>query len=247
MAPPSLARAGRRRTPRRRWLAVAIAFAALLALGFAPGDRALYPPAGGAGMRVTVVDHGWHAGLVVAAADLRAAALALGRERRALGHALRSLAAQDPRARWLEIGWGDDGFYRSVARIEDLTAETALAALLWPTPSVMHVAAFDRPPDEAFAAAERVTLTLSRAGFLRFATALAETLALGPGGAVEDRGPGLYGGARFYAAAPGYHAFNTCNHWVARLLRRAGVPASPLPGTFSTGLVAELRLRAARD
>ena len=41
-----------------------------------------------------------------------------------------------------------------------------------------------------------------------------------------------------------YHLFQTCNHWVASLLRAAGVPASGVPGTFSVTLMAELRWRS---
>jgi hypothetical protein len=37
----------------------------------------------------------------------------------------------------------------------------------------------------------------------------------------------LYGGGRFYRSRERYHAFNTCNVWVARALREAGCPIDP--------------------
>ena len=121
-----------RRAARIGLLALGL-FAAGLALGTASGDPALYPYRGGDGVRVHVVDHGYHAGLVVAAPDLRAAALRLARTEPDLAHVLRAVAQDYPHADWLEFGWGDAGFYRDARTLEDVTLALVLRALLVPS------------------------------------------------------------------------------------------------------------------
>lgn len=216
--------------------------AGVLLLGTARGDPSLYPPSG-PGVTVVVVDHGYHAGIVLPAPALRAAAIGLARERADLAHALRAVVADYPAADWLEIGWGDAGFYRGARGVEDVTAAMAFRALLLPTPSVLHVVPGWGDPADAFPGAGRVTLALGEAGMVRLARRLAETIAVDAAGMPELQGRSLYGLGAFYAARPAYHALFTCNHWIAALLRAAGVPASWSFSATSAGLMAELRLR----
>ncbi|MEM7497004.1 MAG: DUF2459 domain-containing protein [Pseudomonadota bacterium] len=221
--------------------------ATLMALGVWFGvaweEPSLYPAAPDEARWVAVVDHGWHAGLVVAAADLRAAAVALGREDPAGAAALRQLAARHPMAPFLEIGWGEAEVYQGVRQIEDLELHVAARALLWPTPSVLHVVPLASAPAESLRRAERRELALSDSGFAALAAGIAETLETDAAGRPREIGPGLYGDALFYEARPSYSALQTCNHWVAGLLRRAGVPASWLSSAWSGGLMAELGWR----
>jgi hypothetical protein len=58
--------------------------------------------------------------------------------------------------RYLEIGWGDAGFYQSRHYTLALTAR----ALLAPSKSVVHVVGFDPPPEQAFPRASIVLLHL---------------------------------------------------------------------------------------
>lgn len=232
-----------RRLGRAAWaMAAALALAAAGAwLSLAPGDPALYP-ARGAGATVAVLDHGWHSGIAVGQAELRAAAVRIGAESPDLAERLRWLAARFPAAEWLEIGWGDAAFYRATPGIGDVDLWLGLRALLWPTPSVIQVVPGVGAVAGAFPRSEIVELRLSERGFDRLAAALAATVP--PAGPRPPRGPSLYGGGAFYSAMPSYHLFLTCNHWISALLRAAGVPSSTLPSTFSSGLVAELSWRA---
>lgn len=229
-----------------------IAFATLAALGIAfwvsltPGDPEVFPAAAGApSVEIHVADHGWHAGLIVEVEDLLAAGFA--RQDRAPEEAAilialaRTMAAGD----WVEIGWGDEGFYRAEA-VSALEVDPAVIAraLFLPTPTVMHVFAGLGPPAEAFPGAQIQSLRLSATGFDRLAGVVARAFAPGPGGLPEDQGPGVYGYARFYAARGAYTALRTCNNWVAEALRAAGVPASWSTSAFSAGLMMELRLRS---
>src|SRR5262249_14877789 len=80
------------------------------------GDRALWPPAPGTPTsEIHVVSHGYHSGIVIPRAALRDQAS--GRGRVALG----AIATRFAGFERLEIGWGDEGFYRAVPTIDSLT------------------------------------------------------------------------------------------------------------------------------
>lgn len=207
------------------------------------GDPSLYPPVPGqAAIRVHVVDHGWHTGLVVRVADLSGAALRLGLSRPVDSHRLRWLASRYPHAEWLELGWGDAVFYQATPGIADVDPWLGLRALAVPTPSALQVVPGEGRVAALFARSQVLPLELSQAGFDALAIGLAATLPeVLPNAPI---GPSLYGGGVFYTARLDYHLLRTCNRWVADLLAMAGVPISPVPGSLSAGLMAELRVRA---
>ncbi|MEO1494341.1 MAG: DUF2459 domain-containing protein [Pseudomonadota bacterium] len=209
----------------------------------APADPSLFPGTG-QGVEVHVIDHGYHSGIMLRPADLRAAAVEIGRDDPAAAARLRWLAALFADAEWLEIGWGDAAFYQATPTIGDVDIGLGLSAVLWPTPSVLQVVPSWWSPAEEYPYSEQAALTLSWEGFHRLAFRLAQTIPEKPG---PSLGYSLYGHGDFYAAALDYHLFRTCNHWVAWLLRGAGVPASPIPGTFSATLMAELKWRAVAE
>ena len=221
-----------------RVLAVVAVVLALIWLTLSPSDPDLFP---GDGPVVHVVDHGYHTGIVLRQSDLRAASIELGRKDAVTAEKLRWLATRYPEAEWLEIGWGDAAFYQVTPTIADVDIWLGLRAILWPTDAALHVVPIYGVPEAAFRRSRRVSLSLSRAGYAALARKLAAAIPVNP----EDPiGPSLYGNGAFYPSALDYHLFRTCNHWISGLLRAAGVPSSPAPGTFSTTLMAELRWRA---
>lgn len=231
----------------RRWARRLLRLFGLLAVGLLalhlatmarPDPERLGSP--GVGTRIWVVDHGYHSGIIIAQSDLRRAALEIGREDVAAGMRLRWLASRYPEADWLEIGWGDSAFYQRTRTIGDVDILLGLRAILWPTEAVLQVVPGWGAPETAFGSAS-VTVDVSVAGLKGIAERLAATVPE-PVPAM-DLGPSLYGQGAFYPAELDYHLFRTCNHWVAWVLRGAGVPASPVPGTFSTTLMMELRWR----
>ena len=224
-----------------RRLAILIALFGLLHLvTMASADRTRM--AGhGIGTRIWVIDHGYHSGVIIAASDLRRAAVEIGRGDAKAGQRLRWLASRFPQADWLEIGWGDAAFYQQTPSVSDVDLVLAAQALFWPTEAVLQVVPGWGAPETGFAGAETFAIDLRPEGVRGLAARLADTVPE-PAPAV-GLGPSLYGSGVFYPAKLDYHLFRTCNHWVAWLLRGAGVPASPLPGTFSAGLMAELRWR----
>jgi uncharacterized protein (TIGR02117 family) len=184
----------------------------------------LYPPAEHAAAPVVwIVDHGWHTGLVIRAADLPAE---LWPER-----------ADVPGARFLEVAWGDRDFYLAPQG----TSGLALRAALVSRGSVLHVAGFSEPVSVSFPAQEVIEVTLSRRGFEALARFIDATHARGGAARATRLAPGLYGDSRFYPAGGRYGLLNTCNTWIASALREAGVPITPLWAATAGGLLRQVR------
>jgi len=202
------------------------------------GDRRLYPaPSGAERVEVFVVSHGYHAGIVLPRA--RIANLAGTK-----GHAaLTVVAARFGLYPWLEIGWGDEGFYTSVPTVASLTVSSAVRALFRSgNPSVLHVVGLTDEPRTTFLHADMVRVELSEPGFERLLGRLEATFAMGA--ARSDLGPGLYGPSLFFRAVGTFHLFNVCNHWIADLLDAAGVPTAPVLATLPPGLLLDLTWRS---
>lgn len=217
--------------------AIALGLLALSTVG--PGDPRLYPPPAGAEtVAVAVVDHGYHAGLVLRTADVARAGAERGLP------ALSALAARFGAYPWLEIGWGDSEFYRFAPRLSDVTVAMAATALTGGNDgSVLHVVGLLEEARESFPTSDVQPLGLSADGFAALSDRLAAAFALDAVGQPESLGPGLYGPSLFFRANGRYSLLATCNHWVAALLATAGLKVSPVPSVLSNGLLAELRWR----
>lgn len=209
-------------------LVLALALGALAGGCAAPANpgAARSSTGGDVGVRVHVVRHGWHSGIVLRVADITDPAWPLRRE--------------FPGAEQLEIGWGDRAYYQA----RDPSLWLGVRALLWPTAGVLHIAAFDGPVERRFPASEVVALQLAPDGFARMVAALAASHELDAAGRPIPLGPGLYGTSRFYASRQSFHLFATCNVWTATVLREAGVPVRPLQSHTAGALFAQLRHHA---
>ncbi|MFQ5731190.1 MAG: DUF2459 domain-containing protein [Planctomycetaceae bacterium] len=168
---------------------------------------------------IYVVSNGWHAGLVVQTADVTP------------GEWPESRVHADKR--FIEIGWGDEGFYRA----KRVTIGLAARAVFLPTPSVLHQVGFDPPVERVFAGADIVELRVSASGFRRMCRLIHETYACDERGQPQSLGPGLYGDSHFYRARGNYYYPNTCNVWTAEALRKAGVPTIPAISTTAGSIV----------
>ena len=232
----------------RRWLrrliigaaAVAVVFVGAILLTLRSGDRRLYPVAPGEpAIRVFVVSHGYHAGIV-----LPRGAVADAASRRGYA-ALIAVSTRFGAYPFVEMGWGDEEFCRSVPTIASVTAPMAARALFLPgDASVLHVVGLSYPPRSVFPLADIIALDLSSEGFDRMLGRIDASFAPGVGSPIEDAGAGLYGPSRFYRARGTFNIFHVCNHWLADLLDAAGVSTAPVPATLPPGLFLDLGWRS---
>ena len=205
-----------------------------------PGDPAIWPPrTASETVEIYVVSNGYHAGLALPRAALAELAGARGYE------ALLAITQRFSAYTWLEFGWGEREFYRSVPTIGHLTIPLAWRALFGPGNSpVVHVVGIGSDPVQMFPSAELVAIGISARGFGEVTARLNQALVPPAAGALPDLGPGLYGPSLFYPANGSFSILKVCNHWIADLLDAAGLPTTPVLATVAPGLMLDLRWRA---
>jgi len=192
--------------------------------GARPGD--LPSPDDAAAITIAIVDHGWHTAIAVRRADVDRA---------------RWPDVDDfPTATFVEVAWGDRDFYMA----SSASAWLAIKAALFGHGSVLHVVGFDMPAATYFAGSEVIELRLSRRGFDAMTRFVSGEYERDAGGRPRRLQRGLYGTSWFYAARTRYHLFNTCNTWVARALREAGLPITPAGTITAGGVLRQLRAAA---
>lgn len=155
---------------------------------------------------------GWHVGLVLPAEPLVSQ--------------LPELRRRFPNARYLELGWGDKGFYQA----QEITTVLTFQAMLWSSGAVMHVVAIPTtrdPPFDYFVSSDIIELCVSD----RELSALTEFVTRsflkdGENHAIRMKN-GIYGDSQFYEAEGRYHLMNTCNKWVAKGLSSMGFSIDP--------------------
>jgi uncharacterized protein (TIGR02117 family) len=137
---------------------------------------------------------------------------------------------------YVVFGWGDKGFYMNTPEWEDLTASTALSAILLPTPTAMHVAYEETPVEYN----QCVKVELSKAQYRQL-------IAFVKGSFRQERGniqlipnKGYGPNDNFYESYRSYHAFRTCNTWTNRALKHARVRTGIL-AIFPEGVMRHLR------
>jgi uncharacterized protein (TIGR02117 family) len=167
---------------------------------------------------VYVVNHGWHAGLIIPASHLNEAIPELGKR---FGSTF-----------YYEIGWGDREFYQA----RPPSAELAAQAIVRSTGSVLHIAAVPGSPTRYFQPMEVVNTCLTKEQVESLVTYVSNSFARDHRGNVMQLGQGLYGNSQFYAGQGNYSLLNTCNTWISGGLKSAGIDLSP-PLTLTSGSV----------
>ena len=186
-----------------------LVFSSLFQVSCVSSVQEIYPPKSGDKIKIIyVVSHGWHTGIVVKREDVQ------------LEH-----WPESHEFRWndfIEIGWGDEGFYQA----EEITSSLTVSALIWPTSSVLHVVGFNSSVRSYFPMSVVKEITVSEKGFENLIRFINRSYARGKQGEVQSLGKGIYGHSRFYKAVGSYHLFQTCNHWTAQAIRQTGYPIS---------------------
>jgi uncharacterized protein (TIGR02117 family) len=209
----------------KRWPhLVSLALLALLCAGCLGPKKNLFPPAAGAPRKsIHIVSHGWHASVIVSRADIPTN----------IWPAQRDFAEFES----IEVGWGDDGFYRA----DKITLGITFKALFWPTPSVLHVVGFNGPPEQEYPSSQVIRVDLSEEGFTQLCQYIDRAHTQTATGQAIPLGPGLYGTSEFYRANESYYFPKTCNTWTAGALRAAGCPITPLWSITSGRVVSQVK------
>ena len=203
------------------------------------GDAALYPAhEGHEHFPIYLADHGYHAGLIVRRADLDRFSLALDDK------ILAALFVRYQAYEWIEIGWGDEQFYRFAPTISHVTVSMAFSALSGMNDStVLHVVGLSSAPDTVFRHSDLQRIELSAGGMENILRGVAAAFAVDDSGEPVELGKGIYGPSLLYRARGRYSLVNTCNMWLGDLMAAGGLKVSPVASVTSAGLLAELRWR----
>ena len=214
------------RRGRRLWtLAVLLLVPWLWMTLFTPSPVALDLPAieADAEFRIAVVDHGYHASVLIE----QPRGFALGPPGREVSP-------------FVEYGWGDRRFYRE----SNFWPHALLAAVLLPSDSVVYVRGWDRFPAAGDGPVVLHETTVD-GGRLRDLIAFLENAMERGGNGERPQASGPVAGyhGRFYPGREDYIFWSNCNTWVVRALERVDLADSSL-GVFS---IAQIDGRIVRE
>jgi len=122
--------------------------------------------------------------------------------------------------KYFAFGWGDRGFYLEIPEWKDLTFQIAFRAMCMPSPTVMHVTAYEQLPTEF---KYFTKLKLSREQYLRIVDFISSYFQYKADKPILIEGAGYGPNDQFYETYGKYHAFITCNEWVNKSLKYAKV------------------------
>ena len=162
--------------------------------------------------RIYVAGNGWHTGLIIPLAEVDMD----------LCPGLRYFEGWD----YVEIGWGDESFYRGA---DSISLKVAMAAVFTPTPTVLHIVGVDAPVEESLSMSELISVDIDRENLSELVRFVAGTFRM-QGGKSIDLGEGIYGFSRFFRAEGSYYFPNTCNVWTLKAVNAAGLPVTPWAG-----------------
>ena len=157
---------------------------------------------------IYVVIHDFHSGVVIKKSDISLDYL--------------SNVESFDNAKYIEIGFGDKKYYMS----ENPGISTGATALLKPTGSVMHVVKITQSVQQTFPYSKVFNITVSQSQLFLLLQYIRESFLI-ENDKVLPIGDSLYLEGNFYNGKLKFHLFNTCNTWVAKALKHAGLDIKP--------------------
>jgi uncharacterized protein (TIGR02117 family) len=183
----------------------------LLVLACAPNSQAIKNDSAIVGEQaIYVISHGWHTGFIIPA--------------QAIETVLPTLKTRFPNTPYIELGWGDKGFYQS----QEITTGLTLRALFWSAGSVVHAVAVPDNIAEYFSHSEIEKLCLSKQSYAALIAFIVDSFQKDGHSEIITLKNGIYGDSQFYEGAGNYHLLNTCNKWIAKGLASAGMDINPM-------------------
>jgi uncharacterized protein (TIGR02117 family) len=154
--------------------------------------------------RIFVINHGWHTGVAVPASVLT--------------NKLPELGQRFPDSKYLEIGWGDEGFYQA----NEITTKLSIKALFWPTDSVLHIVSVPASPEALFPDSKIIRLSITDNELQHLLEFITSSFYFSKNESIIPLKTGIYGDGQFYKAVGDFFLFNTCNTWTAKALESTG-------------------------
>ncbi len=140
------------------------------------------------------------------------------------------LPLQDPRAKWIMVGWGAGAFYTTVGGYQDVTLGAVVRGVLGDV-SVMRFDVLGDVQPGPHVTFVRISPTQRKALEARILAELASDQPM--------EHPGLSPTDVFFPARSRFHIFRTCNVWIGQVLRDAGMRFgawTPLPFSVTLAL-----------
>lgn len=202
-----------RKVLRRVWrtfLISILAYASLIVIGLIPVNRDFVPASDG--IEIFVTSNAVHAELILPIQN----SVINWSEQFSKSHFKQNVSS----ATHVAIGWGDKGFFLETETWDDLKLSTAANALWLPSSTCLHVtmksAVGSGPNCRAVSLSE--TQYQNLAAFINNSFQRNEL-----GQVIVVEGESYGGNDAFYESPGTYHMLNTCNSWVGRGLKEAGV------------------------
>lgn len=127
-------------------------------------------------------------------------------------------AKPSPGAKFIAFGWGDKGFYLETPTWAELKPSVAAKAMLIKSPTVMHLTDYFQEEGSWYPIPLREDQLSDIIAYLMTGFQMNEINQL-----IEIPGTGYTDHDRFFEGHGSYHCFMTCNTWINRGLKRAGV------------------------
>ncbi len=172
---------------------------------------------------IYIIRHGWHTGLAVKINDIPKHLI----PEKAHFHGMR----------FLEIGWGDKGFYQA----KKITIPLTLKAMILPTESIIHMVGFSYPVEKFFSKSEVIRINVKRKNFLILLTFIHNSFERDKNKTLLPLRDGIYGYSWFYKGSGYYHIFRTCNKWTAEALQKANIPVNTYYVANAESLMSQIR------
>ena len=170
---------------------------------------------------IFVINHGIHAGIILKVEDINSS--------------IWKVDTIFKEFEYIEIGWGDEDFYKS----SDPSVWMTLKAGLFPTSSVLHLRAISQYKLNRFSKDKIVKLSISKEEFDKLSLFIENSFAKENGKFIV-LSKGLYPESLFYISSKTYHIFNTCNVWTAQALESAGVNITPFLSITTNNLFSQI-------
>lgn len=129
--------------------------------------------------------------------------------------------------KYIQLGWGDRGFYLDMQTLDNLTFDVAFKAAMIPTDSLMHVTYFKVLPDRLY---DIKKVYISKKQYKVLIEYIKKGFQYKDGSPKLIPNKGYYNYPEFvdnfYEGEGYYHLFHTCNMWTSNGMAKAGIPTS---------------------